>query len=127
LGTVQADQVAPQVDLGILRLSELVTYAKWGSPEGWDRLTSTHTQVLLDRAGTIQALVYAQGCLPSDQQDAFTAAMLDAFINSVYRALKCRRKGHTLCVRLEANEAVSSALHVLFARGDLNHRNTTCR
>lgn len=41
--------------------------------------------------------------------------MLDAFINGVYRALKCQRRSNTLCVRLEAAEAVSYALHVLFA------------
>jgi hypothetical protein len=42
-------------------------------------------------------------------------AALDAFINSVYRSLKCARKGNSLCARLEASEAVQHALAVVFA------------
>ena len=110
-----ADASFPLVDLSVLTLSEFEDYAAWGSPEAWDRPTFTHAQVLLDRPGTIQALVTEKGRLPADQQETFAAAMLDAFINGVYRALKCQRKGNTLCVRLEATEAVSYALHVLFA------------
>lgn len=110
-----ADAMYPLVDLVILTHSEFAVYARWASPEAWDRPTFTHAQVLLDHSGTIQPLVDAKGRLPADQQAAFAAAMLDAFINGVYRALKCQRKGNTLCTRLEATEAVSYALHVLFA------------
>jgi hypothetical protein len=109
------DAEFPLVDLSVMTLSEFAAYAAWGSPEAWDRATFAHAQVLLDRSGIIQALVTEKGQLPADQQQPFAAAMLDAFINSVYRALKCRRKGNDLCVRLEATEAVSYALHVLFA------------
>lgn len=110
-----ADGAFPLVDLGILTLSEFADYAGWGSAEAWDRPTFTHARVLLDRPGTIQELVQAKGRLPLDQQEPFAAAMLDAFINSVYRTLKCQRKGNNLCVRLEASEAVTYALHLLFA------------
>jgi hypothetical protein len=109
------DVAFPLVDLSVMTLSAFAAYAAWSSPEAWDRPTFTHAQVLLDRPGAIRALVDAKGCLPADQQDAFAAAMLDAFINSVYRALKCQRRGNALCVRLEATDAVSHALHVLFA------------
>ena len=105
----------PQVDLGIMTLSEFAAYAAWGSPTAWDRPTFAHAQVLLDRPGTIQDLVTEKGLLPAEQQGPFAAATLDAFINSVYRALKCKRKHMDLCVRLEATEAVSYALHLLFA------------
>lgn len=105
----------PLVDLGVLTLSEFAAYAAWGSPEAWDRPTFAHARVLFDRPGTIQSLVTEKGRLPAEQQAAFAAAMLDAFVNSIYRALKCQRKGNALCVRLEAAEAVSYALHVLFA------------
>jgi len=105
----------PLVDLSILTLGEFADYAAWGSPEAWDRPTFTHARVLLDRPGIIQALVTEKGRLPADRRDPFAASMLDAFINGVYRALKCQRKRNSLCVRLEATEAVSYALHVLFA------------
>lgn len=110
-----ADTSFPLVDLSILTLREFKDYAAWGSPEAWDRPTFTHAQVLLDCPGTILALVTEKGRLPADQQQTFAAAMLDAFINSVYRALKCQRKDNALCTRMEANEAVTYALHVLFA------------
>ena len=105
----------PFVDLGVLTLSEFAAHAAWGSPEAWDRQSFTHARVLLDRPNIIQALVVEKGQLPADQQEPFAIAMLDAFINSVYRALKCRRKHLSLCVGLEASEAVIYALHVLFA------------
>lgn len=110
-----ANAAFPLVDLSILTLSEFADYAAWGSPEAWDRPTFTHARVLFDRPGTIKALVTTKGRLPEDQKEPFAAAMLDAFINSVYRALKCQRQDNTLCVRLEASEAVTYALHLLFA------------
>jgi hypothetical protein len=105
----------PLVDLSILTLGAFAGYAAWGSAEAWDRPTFTHAQVLIDHSGVIQALVTEKGRLPAGHQEAFAAAMLDAFINSVYRALKCHRRNNTLCVRLEAGEAVTYALHLLFA------------
>lgn len=110
-----ADAVFPLVDLSVLTLSDFAAYAAWGSPEAWDRPTFTHARVLLDRSGFIQALVADKGRLPPDRQEGFVASMLDAFINSVYRTLKCQRRDDTLCVRLEASEAVTYALHLLFA------------
>ena len=110
-----AQAAFPMVDLSIMRLSAFAAYAAWGTPDAWDRYTFTHAQVLLDRPGSIRALVEEKGRLPPDQQSAFAAAMLDAFVNNVYRALKCQRRDNLLCVRLEASEAVTHALHLLFA------------
>jgi hypothetical protein len=105
----------PNVDLGVMPLREFVAYAGWDTPFAWDRYSFAHAQVLEDHTGVISALVEEKGRIPAAHQFSFVRAALDAFINSVYRALKCTRKGNTLCVRLEASEAVQHALAVIFA------------
>ncbi len=105
----------PNVDLRLMPLREFVAYAGWDTPFAWDRYSFTHARVLADPSGIISALVEDKGRIPAEHQSAFVQAALDAFINSVYRALKCARKGNTLCARLEASEAVQHALAVIFA------------
>ncbi len=105
----------PNVDLRVMPLREFVTYAGWDTPFAWDRYSFAHAQVLEDRGGVVRALVEEKGRIPAQQQSSFVRAALDAFINSVYRALKCARKGNTLCARLEVSEAVQHALAVIFA------------
>jgi predicted nucleotidyltransferase len=105
----------PNVDLRVMLLHEFVAYADWDTPFAWDRYSFAHAQVLEDRSGVIRALVEEKGRVPAHQQSSFLRSALDAFINSVYRALKCARKGNTLCTRLEASEAVQHALAVIFA------------
>ena len=105
----------PNVDLRVMPLHEFADYAGWDTPFVWDRYSFAHAQVLVDRTDVIGTLVEEKGRIPADQQSSFGRAALDAFINSVYRALKCARKGNTLCARLEASEAVQHALAVIFA------------
>jgi hypothetical protein len=105
----------PNVDLRVMLLREFAGYADWDTPFAWDRYSFAHAQVLEDRSGVISALVAEKGRIPVEQQSSFVRAALDAFINSVYRALKCIRKENTLCARLEASEAVQHALAVIFA------------
>jgi predicted nucleotidyltransferase len=105
----------PNVDLRVMLLRELVSYAEWDTPFAWDRYSFARAQVLEDRSGVVSALVEEKGRVPAHQQSSFVRTALDAFINSVYRALKCARKGNTLCTRLEASEAVQHALAVIFA------------
>jgi hypothetical protein len=81
-------------------------------PTGVHPKCETGQPLLMPRfCSTVQALVDENGRLPSDEQ----AAILDALIKAVPRALKCQRKGNSLCMRLEATEAVTYARHVLFA------------
>ena len=105
----------PNVDLRLMPLREFEAYAGWNTPFAWDRYSFTHARVLEDPSGIISALVEEKGRIPAEHQSAFVRAALDAFINSVYRALKCTRKENRLCARLEASEAVQHALAVIFA------------
>ena len=103
------------VDLRVMPLREFLAYAAWETPFAWDRYSFAHARVLEDRTGVISASVAEKGRIPAEHQSSFVRAALDAFINSVYRALKCARKERTLCARLEAGEAVQHALSVIFA------------
>jgi hypothetical protein len=105
----------PNVDLGVMTLRDFAGSAAWGSAFAWDRYAFFNARVVLDRTGTLQGLVDAIGRIPPEHQESYTAQVLDAFINSVYRTLKCQRRGNDLCVRLEAAEAVHNALHAIFA------------
>ena len=105
----------PNVDLRMMTLSEFGPYAAWDTPFAWDRYSFAHAQVLVDRTGEIGLLVADKGRLAAEQQAAFARGALDAFINSVYRSLKCTRKGNPLCARLEASEAIQHGLAVIFA------------
>ena len=105
----------PGVDAGGGRLSDFMVWAEWGSQFAWDRYSYAHAKVLHDPTGIIAPLVEAKGRVPSQhQRQTFVRGALDAFINSVYRSLKCARKGNDLCVRLEAADAVRHGLAVLF-------------
>jgi hypothetical protein len=110
LGTAFAN-----VDLRVMCLREFVVYAGWNTPTRWDRYSFAHAQVLAERGDIISALVAEKGRIPAEEQVSFVRSALDAFINSAYRALKCVRKGNSLCVRLEASEAVQHGLEVIFA------------
>jgi hypothetical protein len=105
----------PNVDLRVMPLREFLAYAGWATPFAWDRYSFAHARVLADRTGIVSASVAEKGRIPTEHQSSFVRAALDAFINSVYRALKCARKENMLCTRLEASEAVQHALAVIFA------------
>jgi Nucleotidyltransferase domain len=105
----------PNVDLRVMSLRDFAAYAGWDTPFAWDRYSFAHAQVLADRTGIVSVLVEEKGRIAAEHQFPYVRAALDAFINSVYRALKCTRKGNTLCARLEVSEAVQHGLSVIFA------------
>ena len=103
------------VDASVMRLADFAAWAAWGSPTAWDRYTFVHAQVLHDPAGVIAPLVAEKGVIPPGARRVWQRGALDALINSVYRALKCHRRGNGLCARIEGVEGVQFALDVLFA------------
>ncbi|MBW3632601.1 MAG: nucleotidyltransferase domain-containing protein [Chloroflexi bacterium] len=105
----------PNVDLRVMFLRDFTAYAGWDTPFAWDRYSFAHAQVLVDRTGIVSALVEEKGRIAVEHQSPYVRSELDAFINSVYRSLKCHRKGNALCTRLEASEAVQHGLAVIFA------------
>lgn len=106
----------PCIDCVVVAFSKFRTYAALGSPDAWDRYAFTHVKVLSDRTGgEVQALVDEKGRVPYDRRDELLRGSLDAFLNGVYRALKCVRNRNDLGARLEAANSVAPLLEFLFA------------
>jgi hypothetical protein len=105
----------PGVDAGGGRLADFAGWSAWGSEFAWDRYSYAHARVLHDSTGVITPLVAEKGRIPEEHIASYSRGALDALINSVYRTLKCARRGNALCVRLEATDAIRHALTLLFA------------
>ncbi|MDF3018318.1 MAG: hypothetical protein K0R44_3543 [Thermomicrobiales bacterium] len=80
-----------------------------------DRYSFANVSVLLDKTGQVQRLVEEKGGIPDERRLPIVVTALDAYINSVYRSLKCLRNGNGLGARLEAADAIGHALTVVFA------------
>ncbi|MBU1682906.1 hypothetical protein KJ742_03085, partial [Patescibacteria group bacterium] len=103
------------IDLSVLSLSDFKTYAEWGSPEAWDRYDFSHVQVLVDKNGEIQKLVNDKGSIPPDKGDEFIRSSLDAYINYVFRSVKCIRNDNQIGAHLEASASIPYLLDTFFA------------
>ena len=103
------------IDLWGYTLSEFPNQAAWDGPEAWDRYSYTHVTALIDKCdGQIQRLIDEKGTISTERRSAWIKGQLDAYINSLYRSLKCIRKGNLRGARLEAHESIGWLLDVLF-------------
>jgi hypothetical protein len=108
-------------DWWVTSLSEFEPVAAaWGEPLAWEilcneRYSFANVSVLLDKTGRVQRLVEEKGGIPEERRLPIVVTALDAYINSVYRSLKCLRNGNGLGARLEAADSIGHALTVLFA------------
>ncbi|MHA2008083.1 MAG: nucleotidyltransferase domain-containing protein [Promethearchaeota archaeon] len=103
------------LDLIVFSLSEFMKYARWGSSEAFDRYSFTHVKALLDKNGKIQELLDKMAQVPAKHLKKFIAGSLDAYINFLFRSLKCIRDGDMEAARLEAAFSIPSFLNVIFA------------
>lgn len=103
------------IDLWTIRLSEFRVAAAWGSSTHWNRYSYSHVSALIDKlGGEIQQLIDDKGNIPNQQRESLLRGILDAYINSLYRSLKCIHKGNLRGARLEAHESIGWLLDVLF-------------
>src|SRR5262245_19411664 len=72
-------------------------------------------RVIYDRTGELTALSEELGRMPEEQAREKAAASYDAYLNSMFRSLKCWRRGDELGARLNAAQSVDSLLGTLFA------------
>ncbi|MHA2281581.1 MAG: nucleotidyltransferase domain-containing protein [Promethearchaeota archaeon] len=103
------------VDLMVFSCSEFEKYASWGSSEVWDRYTFSHVKALIDRNSKIQELLNEMAKVPDKHLSEFIAGSLDAYINYLYRSLKCIRDGDIEAARLEGAFSIPAFLNVIFA------------
>ncbi|MHA1985131.1 MAG: nucleotidyltransferase domain-containing protein [Promethearchaeota archaeon] len=103
------------VDLLVFSYSEFKKYASWRSPNVWDRYSFSHLKALIDKNGKIQELIDEKGKIPEKNLSLFIVNSLDAYINYIYRSLKCIRDGDIEAARLEAAFSIPAFLNVIFA------------
>ncbi|KKM89840.1 hypothetical protein LCGC14_1244630 [marine sediment metagenome] len=103
------------VDLIVFSLSEFKKCVPWGSPEAFGRYSFSHVKALIDKNGKIQELLNEMAKVPEKYLSKFIAESLDAYINFLYRSLKCIRDGDIEAARLEAAISIPYFLDVVFA------------
>ena len=104
-----------EIDLVVMSLSEFRDYALWGTPEAGDRYDFTHVKALVDKTGEVQKLIDDKGSIPDDNRNDFIAQTLDAYINGVYRSVKCFRNHNETGARLEASTSIPYLLDLVFS------------
>jgi len=103
------------IDLVVMSLSELKSYAEWNTPFAWDRYTFSHVKTLIDKTGEIQKMIDQKGLIPEKERHDFIANALDGYINQVFRSIKCFRNQNTFGARLEASVSIPCLLDLVFA------------
>lgn len=73
------------------------------------------SRVLYDRTGETAQIIDALRLMPEQRAHQEAAAWYDAYLNGLYRSLKCWRRGNALGARLEAAETTDFLLRALFA------------
>jgi predicted nucleotidyltransferase len=102
-------------DVWLYSFSQFRDQAGAWDAEFWDRYSYARVTALIDkRDGEIQRLIDEKGSVPEERRVSWLRGRLDGYINSLYRSLKCMRKGNTRGARLEANDSIGYLLDVLF-------------
>jgi hypothetical protein len=105
------------IDIWTYSLSEIRAATAWGGPEHMDRYSYAHITASIDKLdGEFQRLIDSNGAIPDEQRTPFIRGMLDGYINSTYRSMRCLLRHDLLGARLEAHDAIGYLLSVLFAR-----------
>lgn len=104
-----------EVDVcAVMTVAEFEAHAGVGDLQEWNRYTFAHVTPVLDRTGELQRLCDEKEWLPEDVARSRATSMLDAYINSHYRALKNARDGDQPASRLDAAEATTHLLDFVF-------------
>ena len=75
----------------------------------------THTKILVDKTGEITQIVKEKGTIPSDKKNEFIDHVLDAYINHVFRSVKCLQRQNVLGAHFEAIGSIPYLLDAIFA------------
>lgn len=107
---------AQHADLEVfpLLLSDFRNGAALYSETSWARYSFYRVRAVLDKTGEIQPLIDAKGRVPDDQRDTYLRGVLDAYLNSIYRAFKCHRAGNGLGAKLESVCGIPYLLGTIF-------------
>lgn len=103
-------------DLSLYGIIEFRRYAAWGTEAVWDRYDFAHIKVEIDKlGGEIQKIVDEKGKIPEQEVGNLIRYHLDAYINGVFRSIKCTRDNDLFGARVEAAESINFFLILIFA------------
>ncbi|NHJ46965.1 MAG: hypothetical protein FK733_04175 [Asgard group archaeon] len=109
----------PNFDCNVLTLEDFKNYAEIGSEFEWDRYSFAWVKAVVDKTnGVLQKIIDEKGKIPEKILKGYISGHLDAYINSVYRSLKCLRDGYILGYRMEAAGSIKYFLICAFAIHD---------
>jgi hypothetical protein len=104
----------PDLEIFVRTLPIFKKYAEWGSDTSWDRYSFAHIKPLVDKTGEIQQLFDNKSIVPKDKVKEFVSGAIDAYVNELYRSLKCFRDGNSVGSQLEGSESVPWLLMAVF-------------
>jgi hypothetical protein len=108
-------QANEKFDLNVLRISEFIHYADWGTEKDWNRYNFTHNKAIIDKTGETQKIIDEKGTLPETVRREVIEDSLDCYINSVYRSAKYWRDGDNLSAYIDATESLPFLMTALYA------------
>lgn len=104
----------PEVELKVMSLDEYREHAAWGSAMEWDRYDYAHVKILVDKTNQLESISQQKGNIPEEARHDFVSRSLDAYINHVFRSVKCHRSNNLVGARLEAAASIPFLLDVVF-------------
>lgn len=111
----QAYDGAKDIDITIYSLSSFKEHASWDSPDAWDRYNYAHVQVLVQKTDELTALIEEKGHIPEDKQKQVVEWWIDAYLNGLYRSVKCIRNNNEFGAHLAASTSMVDLLNLVFA------------
>ena len=100
-------QKTDDIEFWIMTIQEFRDHALWGSQYAWDRYNYARIKPIIDKTGgEIGRLFLEKSVIPPDKIKEAVSGYLDAYINQIYRSLKCFRDGNPIASQLEAAESI---------------------
>lgn len=107
---------SPLFEINVLSLSDFSSYALSGTANEWDAYNFAHIKPLVDKTnGKLQQIIDNKSLFNPENINSYVIGTLDAYINSVYRALKNNRDGYLLASKLDAIDSINFLLNAVFA------------
>jgi predicted nucleotidyltransferase len=105
------------IDLMVYTLDGFKKDADWETERPY-RYNYAHLKILIDKSGQMQNYADEKGKVPEEKVESFIMTQLDAYINYVFRSLKCHRSNDLLAARLEAAVSIPYFFDAIFAVHD---------
>ena len=102
-------------DLLVFTQTEFKNYAQYGTKEEGYIYNFVHLIPTLDKTGEIKQLLEEKQRIPPEKLHDVIAHGIDAYINYLYRSVKCHRDGHEIGARIEANVSMICFQNLIYA------------